>query len=73
MWPSSHDVLSGRGFDVFLDTHDIRPGNPFQEMLFQRLADSDVVIMLDTKIISGANGRPKRSVVPWLKGPTFCG
>lgn len=43
-----HDVLSGRGFDVFLDTHDIRPGSPFQEMLFQKLADSDVVIMLDT-------------------------
>ena len=44
-----HDKLSGRGFDVFLDTHDILPGDPFQEMLWHRLADCDVVIMLDTK------------------------
>jgi hypothetical protein len=43
-----HDHLSGAGFDVFLDTHDIRPGEPFQEMLWHRLADCDVVIMLDT-------------------------
>ncbi|MGE3993034.1 toll/interleukin-1 receptor domain-containing protein [Pseudorhodoplanes sp.] len=43
-----HDTLSERGFDVFLDTHDIRPGEPFQEVLFHRLCDSDVVIMLDT-------------------------
>lgn len=43
-----HDELSGRGFDVFLDTHDIRPGTVFQEMLWHRLADCDVVIMLDT-------------------------
>lgn len=43
-----HDLLSGRGFDVFLDTHDIRPGEPFQEILWQRLCDSDVLLMLDT-------------------------
>lgn len=43
-----HDELSGRGFDVFLDTHDIRPGLVFQEMLWHRLVDCDVVIMLDT-------------------------
>lgn len=43
-----HDELSGRGFDVFLDTHDIRPGTVFQEMLWHRLVDCDVVIMLDT-------------------------
>ncbi|MBY0225828.1 MAG: toll/interleukin-1 receptor domain-containing protein [Hyphomicrobium sp.] len=42
------DQLSARGFDVFLDTHDIRPGEPFQEVLWHRLVDSDVVIMLDT-------------------------
>ncbi|MEN7538701.1 toll/interleukin-1 receptor domain-containing protein [Aurantiacibacter flavus] len=44
-----HDELSARGFDVFLDTHDILPGDQFQEMLWHRLADCDVVIMLDTK------------------------
>lgn len=44
-----HDELSGRGFDVFLDTHDIRPGVDFQEALWHRLVDCDVMIMLDTK------------------------
>jgi hypothetical protein len=43
-----HDLLSSRGFDVFLDTHDIRPGEPFQDVLWHRLCDSDVMIMLDT-------------------------
>jgi hypothetical protein len=43
-----HDLLASRGFDVFLDTHDIRPGEPFQEVLWHRMADSDVVIVLDT-------------------------
>lgn len=44
-----HDELSARGFDVFLDTHDIRPGIDFQEMLWHRLVDCDVMIVLDTK------------------------
>jgi hypothetical protein len=43
-----HDELTARGFDVFLDTHDIRPGEPFQEILFHRLVDCDVMVMLDT-------------------------
>jgi hypothetical protein len=43
-----HDLLSARGFDVFLDTHDIRPGDPFQDVLWNRLCDSDVMVMLDT-------------------------
>lgn len=43
-----HDLLTSRGFDVFLDTHDIRPGDPFQDVLWHRLVDSDVLIMLDT-------------------------
>lgn len=43
-----HDLLNSRGFDVFLDTHDIRPGEPFQDVLWHRLVDSDVVVMLDT-------------------------
>ncbi len=49
-----HDELSARGFDVFLDTHDILPGDMFQEMLWHRLADCDVVIMLDTKDYFGS-------------------
>lgn len=43
-----HDVLSARGFDVFLDTHCIRPAEPFQDVLWHRLVDSDVMVMLDT-------------------------
>lgn len=43
-----HDLLTARGFDVFLDTHDIRPGDPFQDVLWHRLCDSDVMLMLDT-------------------------
>lgn len=43
-----HDLLSEHAFDVFLDTHNVRPGDPFQEVLWHRLVDSDVVIMLDT-------------------------
>lgn len=43
-----YDELSARGFEVFLDTHGLRPGEPFQEVLWHRLVDSDVVVMLDT-------------------------
>jgi len=43
-----HDLLGARGFDVFLDTHDIRPGDPFQDVLWHRLCDSDVMVMLDS-------------------------
>ena len=43
-----HDMLSAKGFDVFLDTHDIQKGEPFQDALWHRLCDSDVMVMLDT-------------------------
>lgn len=43
-----HDLLRARGFDVFLDTHDIRPGDQFQDVLWHRLCDSDVMVVLDT-------------------------
>ncbi|MCY1644069.1 MULTISPECIES: toll/interleukin-1 receptor domain-containing protein [Methylobacteriaceae] len=43
-----HDLLTERGFDVFLDTHDIRPGDPFQDVIWHRLVDADVMVMLDT-------------------------
>jgi len=36
------------GFDVFLDTHSVRPGEPFQDELWHRLADTDVVVLLNT-------------------------
>lgn len=43
-----HDEFTHRGFDVFLDTHSIRAGEIFQEVLWHRLCDSDVLVMLDT-------------------------
>jgi TIR domain len=39
---------SARLFDVFLDTHGIAPAEDFQTMLWHRLCDSDVLVMLDT-------------------------
>jgi hypothetical protein len=36
------------GFDVFLDTHSIRPGEPFQEELWHRMADTDVIVLLNS-------------------------
>jgi hypothetical protein len=44
-----YEALDAAGFDVFLDTHGIlRPGEPFQEVLWHRLADTDVALLLDT-------------------------
>jgi hypothetical protein len=40
--------LDSNGYDVFLDTHSVPRGDDFQEVLWQRLADSDVVVLLDT-------------------------
>lgn len=42
------DALSSRLFDVFLDTHGIAPADDFQAILWHRLCDSDVLVMLDT-------------------------
>ncbi len=42
------DELSSRLFDVFLDTHGIAPSEDFQTLLWHRLCDSDVLVMLDT-------------------------
>jgi hypothetical protein len=42
------ELLDAHGFDVFLDSHSIRPGEPFQEVLWHRLADTDVVVLLDS-------------------------
>jgi TIR domain len=43
-----YELLDAHGFDVFLDSHSIRPGEPFQEVLWHRLADTDVVVLLDS-------------------------
>lgn len=42
------EALSARLFDVFLDTHGISKGEHFQDQLWHRLCDCDVVLMLDT-------------------------
>jgi hypothetical protein len=42
------NALSARLFDVFLDTHGIAPAEDFQAVLWHRLCDSDVLVMLDT-------------------------
>lgn len=41
--------LEQAGFDVFLDTHSIRQGEVFQDELWHRMVDTDVVILLNTK------------------------
>ena len=44
-----YEVLDASGFDVFLDTHGVlRPGEPFQDILWHRLADTDVALLLDS-------------------------
>lgn len=43
-----YEKLDQMGFDVFLDTRGVPPARDFQSVLWHRLADSDVVILLDT-------------------------
>lgn len=43
-----YDALDARGFDVFIDTRKVPPAADFQAELWHRLADSDVVVLLDT-------------------------
>jgi len=44
-----YEALDAVGFDVFLDTHGVlRPGEPFQDILWHRLADTDVAVLLDS-------------------------
>lgn len=42
------DEFSRRLFDVFLDTHGIPPAEDFQALLWHRLCESDVLVMIDT-------------------------
>ena len=43
-----HDTLIRYGYDVFLDTVSIEKGDDFQKELKHRMADSDVVLLLNT-------------------------
>jgi hypothetical protein len=43
-----YERLDAAGFDVFLDTRGVPYGTDFQAVLWHRMADSDVVVLLDT-------------------------
>lgn len=43
-----YERLDASGFDVFLDTRGVPYGTDFQAILWHRMADSDVVVLLDT-------------------------
>lgn len=47
------------GFDVFLDTHSIKTGDIFQDELWHRMADTDVVVLLDTPNFLGSEWTEK--------------
>ena len=38
-----------RAFGVFLDTHSVQQGREFQSILWDRIADADLLVLLDTK------------------------
>lgn len=44
-----YEALERNNFDVFLDTHSIDKGEEFQEELWHRMTDCDVILMLNTK------------------------
>lgn len=44
-----YEQLEAAGFDVFLDTHSVKPGEAFQDELWHHLADTDVVVLLNTR------------------------
>ncbi|SDQ23697.1 toll/interleukin-1 receptor domain-containing protein [Flagellimonas zhangzhouensis] len=43
-----YEALERNSFDVFLDTHSIKQGELFQEELWHRMTDCDVIVMLNT-------------------------
>jgi hypothetical protein len=43
-----YEAFDKAGFDVFLDTRSVPYGEDFQSILWHRMADSDVVVLLDT-------------------------
>lgn len=49
-----YETLEKHGFDVFLDTHSIRKSEPFQDELWHQMADSEIVIILNTSDFLGS-------------------
>ncbi|HCE54836.1 MAG TPA: toll/interleukin-1 receptor domain-containing protein [Lutibacter sp.] len=43
-----YEALEKYNFDVFLDTHSIKQGEPFQDELWHRMTDCDVILLLNT-------------------------
>lgn len=43
-----YDALDARGFDVFIDVRSVPPATDFQSVLWHRMSDSDVVVLIDT-------------------------
>ncbi|MBN9519840.1 toll/interleukin-1 receptor domain-containing protein [bacterium] len=43
-----HDALTRRGYSVFLDTASVEAGAQFQDILWDRLADMDLLVLLDS-------------------------
>ena len=43
-----YEALEKHNFDVFLDTHSIKQGEPFQDELWHRMTDCDVILLLNT-------------------------
>lgn len=44
-----YEFLERHNFDVFIDTHSIDKGEEFQEELWHRMTDCDLILMLNTK------------------------
>ena len=43
-----YEALESHNFDVFLDTHSIEKEEPFQDELWHRMTDCDVILLLNT-------------------------
>jgi hypothetical protein len=44
-----YEALERNNFDVFLDTHSIKQGEPFQDELWHRMTDCDVIVLINTE------------------------
>jgi hypothetical protein len=42
------EALEAHNFDVFLDTHSVGKGQPFQDELWHRMTECDVIVLLNT-------------------------